>query len=347
MKIGTAESKKGEIAYGRINVGYTMGRHAIDIPVVIVEGLQEGPTLLVNAAIHGAEIIGTLGIHKVLREIDPKQVKGTILFVPVANQGAFEFDSRATMWDGQIMNRQGLGKEDGTITQQLAWHLVNDLILKSDAYVDIHSGTQDSYVYYTIYESEAPGVKPEVLEMAKKMAVAFGLKDIMADSPWKGGYTEEVMAMGVPSIVVEIGGGADFFRNGQQQIATCAQGIRNVAILVGNLEGEIVTESDQVTFWRGEAEIHNDAQGGILLTHFTYGDHMEKGDVWGVMYDPFTGKEIKRLLAPISGTQLPSGVNWPAVKPNDWLSIIGNPMGEGTVKVTDVLTGLSVRVGNK
>jgi hypothetical protein len=345
MKIGSAESKKGEIAYGTIVVGHTMGRFPIEIPVVIVEGLEDGPTLLVNAAIHGAEIIGTLGIHKVLREIDPKEVKGTLLFVPVANQGAFEFDSRATQWDGQIMNRHGLGKEDGTITQQLAWHLVHDLILKSDAYVDIHSGTQDSYVYYTIYESEAPDVSAEVLEKAKKMAAAFGLKDVMADSPWKGGYIEEVMARGIPSIVVEIGGGADFFRHGHQQIETCAQGIRNVAILNGNLEGEIVTEADTVTFWRGEAEIENDAQGGILLTNFTYGDYMEEGDVWGVMYDPFTGKEIKKLYAPISGTQLPSGVTWPAVKPGDWLSIIGNKMGEE--KIQDLLSGFPVRVAGE
>lgn len=344
MRIGTAESKKGEIAYGRITVGYTMGRYPIDIPVVIVEGEEEGPTLLVNAAIHGAEIIGTLGIHKVLRDIDPKEVKGTLLFVPVANQGAFEFDSRATKWDGEIMNRKGLGKVDGSITEQLAWHLVHDLILKSDAYVDIHSGTQDSYVYYTIYESEAPNVDPDVMAMSKKMATAFGLKDVMADSPWKGGYIEEVMAKGVPSIVVEIGGGSDFFRHGGEQIETCAEGIKNVARLMGLLEGEIVTASDTVTFWRGEAEIENDAQGGILLLNYTYGDHMKEGDVWGVMYDPFTGKELKRLYAPISGTQLPSSVVWPAVKPGDWLSIIGNPMSQEKVK--DILAGFDVRLAS-
>ena len=167
------------------------------------------------------------------------------------------------------------------------------------------------------------------LEKAKKMSAAFGLKDVMADSPWKGGYIEQVMAMGVPSIVVEIGGGADFFRNGHQQIETCAQGIVNVAILNGNLEGE--------------AEIHNNAQGGIILLNYTYGDYMEKGAIWGVKYDPFTGKELEKLYAPISGTQLPSGVNWPAVKPNEWLSIIGNPMGDGTVKVKDLLAGFPVR----
>ena len=36
MKIGTAQSKKGEIAYGRITVGYTMGRFPIDNRIAAV-----------------------------------------------------------------------------------------------------------------------------------------------------------------------------------------------------------------------------------------------------------------------------------------------------------------------
>ena len=80
---------------------------------------------------------------------------------PVANQSAFEFGIRTTQWDGMILNRQGLGKEDGAITERIAYHFVRDIVLKANAFVDIHSGTEDGFVWYTIARSP-DGVAPEV-----------------------------------------------------------------------------------------------------------------------------------------------------------------------------------------
>ena len=298
MQIGSAISKKGEIAYGKITVGHTMGRIPIDIPVVIVEGLEDGPTLAVSAAVHGAELIGAMGIHEFLFHVDPKQLKGRIVLVPVANQSAFEFGQRNTKWDEMNLNRHGLGRIDGAITERIAYYFAHDIVLKSDAHVDIHSGTEDGFVWYTIYDAEVEGVDPKVTEMAKRMAVAFGLTDIMAKCPdrWAGGYGDDVLRAGVPSIAVEIGGGGDYFINGKQQIEMCAQGIRNVAVLMGIMDGEIVAEAEDVTFWRGEAEIIAGGVGGLLRTHVQIGDFCPKGSVWGVLYDPFTAQEVETLL---------------------------------------------------
>ncbi len=347
MKIGTAESKPGEIAYGVITVGYTMGRFPIEIPVVIVEGNEDGPTLAVSGAVHGAELLGPMGIHEFLHQVDPSKVKGKIILVPVVNPGAFEFGLRSTKWDGQNLNREGLGKIDGTITQQIAYHFVHDIVLKADALVDIHSGTEDGFVWYTIYEADVEGVDPQVIEQSKKLAVAFGLQEIMGKCPdrWAGGYMDDVLEAGVPAVTVEIGGGGDYFINGKQQIEMCAQGIRNSAILLGILEGEIITELDEVTFWRGEAEIIAGAKGGLLRTNIQIGDFCAEGSVWGVLYDPYTGKEVEQLIMPIDCYQLASLHPWPAVRPGSAMSVLGNKMGDGTVKVRSILTDVPVRTG--
>ena len=347
MKIGTAESKKGEIAYGRITVGHTMGRFPIEIPVIIAEGLKEGPTLAVSACVHGAELIGAMGIHKLLHTLDPKQLRGSLILVPVANQSAFEFGQRNTVWDSMNLNREGIGKPDGTITQQIAHHFAHDIILKADAFVDIHTGTADGFVWYTIYEAEMRGVDDAVTEMSKKMAVAFGLQEIMGKCPdrWAGGYMDDILRAGVPSIAVEIGGGADYLLNSKQQIEMCAQGLRNVAILLGIMEGEIVTELDEVTFWRGDAEIIAGAKGGLLRTDVQIGDFLQRDSVWGILYDPLTGLEVERLHTPIDCYQLASFHPWPAVHPGGALSVLGNKMGDGTVKVKDVITDIPIRVG--
>ena len=349
MKIGSCESKKGEITYGSIVVGYTMSRMPIEIPVVIAEGLEDGPTLAVSAAVHGAELMGAMGIHEFLFHLDPKQLKGRIVFSPVTNQSAFEFGMRNTKWDEMNLNRHGLGKPDGAITERIAYHFTHDMVLKADGHVDIHSGTEDGFVWYTIYDAEAPGADPKVVEQAKRMAVAFGLTDIMAKCPdrWAGGYGIDVLCAGVPTITVEVGGGGDYFINGKQQIEMCAQGIRNVAVLMGIMDGEIVAEAEDVTFWRGEAEIIAGAQGGLLRTNVQIGDFCPKGSVWGVLYNPFTAQPVETFYTPIDCYQLPSLHPWPAIRPGSAVSVMGNKWGDGTVKVKSVLNDVPVRIGTK
>ena len=347
MKIGTCESKKGEIAYGKITVGYTMGRFPIDIPIVIAQGLEDGPTMTVSGCVHGGELLGVMGIHELLHHVDPRQMKGTIIFVPIANQSAFEFGERSTVWDGQNLNREGLGKPDGTITQQTAHHFTSETVLKSDAFVDIHSGTPDGFVWYSIYRATTGDVDPAVIDMSKKMAVAFGLKEIMGKTPdrWAGGYMVDVLRRGVPSITIEIGGGGDYLLNGKQQIEMCAQGIRNVAILLGILDGDIVVETEEMTVFEGDGEIIASGKGGLLRTDVQIGDFLKKDSVWGILYDPFTGLEIERYLTPHDCYQLASFHPWPAVHPGSALAVLGNPMFDAPLKVREVLAGFNVRVG--
>lgn len=327
MRIGNVESRQGQKVSGAITVGHTTARMPIDIPVNIVQGKEDGPVLAVSGAVHGAEVIGTLGILQVLRELDPGELRGTLIAVPVANQSAFEFGHRETRWDGGNLNRMGRGKENGTLTQRIAYCYYHQVVTKADALIDIHSGNAESYVWYTIYKSEVEGAKPEVIQKSKQMAIAFGLKDLMARSPWKGTFIEDAVRDGIPAITPEIGGGLDFLHGGKRQIATCARGITNVMKLLGMLNGEIETESDEVTIWAGETEIENDAAGGLLLVERSYGDYLKRGDVYARMYNPFTGEAIKTIVAPADGYVLPSGARWPVVRPGRWLAILGSKLG--------------------
>ena len=326
MKVGNLESKRGQKVSGVITAGYTTAQMPIDIPVNIVQGMDDGPVLAVSGAVHGAEVIGTLGIIKVLRELDPKTLRGTLIAVPVGNQSAFEFGDRVSKWDKGNLNRMGRGKKDGKLTERIAYHYYHEVVAKSDALIDIHSGNSESYVWYTIYESEVEGSKPEVIEKSKKMASAFGLKEVMAKSPWKGTFIEDAMRDGIPAITPEIGGGLDFFYGGNKQMEACARGIYNVMKLMGMLDGEIETESDEVTIWEGETEIINDSIGGIMLVERDYGDYLKKGDVYARFYNPFTGDELKTVVAPADGYVIPSGARWPVVRPGRWLAILGSKL---------------------
>ena len=80
IRVGTAEAKRGELKKGLIKGIELNTTTSIDIPVLVMNGAQDGPTLLVVSTQHGTEIQGVEVVHKVLREkVDPKKLRGAII----------------------------------------------------------------------------------------------------------------------------------------------------------------------------------------------------------------------------------------------------------------------------
>ena len=85
ISVGRGEFKKGAIKGIELNTGVS-----IDVPVLVMNGAKDGPTLVVTSTQHGIEIQGIEVIRKVMRErLNPRDLKGTIISVPVANPLAF------------------------------------------------------------------------------------------------------------------------------------------------------------------------------------------------------------------------------------------------------------------
>ena len=337
MKIRHIEAGPGEKAFGYLESSTTLSGIPIHIPVNIVRGVEDGPVLLVNSALHGREAIGTFALGKILRELDPKALKGTLIAVPVTNTSGFEFDSRLVAWDGGNL---GTHAEDasleGSPSNQLSHMYLNELVAKSDAVIDIHSGGSEACVWYTIYVGEHG--TPEVQEQSKQMALAFGLKQLMRRRPsrWavRSAPKDIAAEMGIPAISPEVGGGGAWYTydaerenyrfTGHDQIATCERGIKNVMILMGMLEGTIETESRFAEIYdASDVEIWSGKHAGIILRHFEWGDYFEEGDVFATVYDPFTGEKTAEILAPNSGYVLNTGLCWPTAGQGKWLGNLG------------------------
>ena len=328
MQVGNIVGKPGTKVRGRLLVGYTTSQIPIEIPITIVMGAKPGKTLVISGGVHGREAVGPLGIGKVLRELDPKQMTGNLIAAPVVNMSAFEFAARNTVWDDMDLNRQRTGKKDGTITQRIAYHLFHDIVMLGDAYIDIHTSNSEGFVWYTIFLADVDGATPEVTAKSKEMAMAYGLEQIFGKTPWKGTFKEEAIRHGIPAITPEVGGGADFFQNGHKQIEYCARGVVNVMKLMGILPGTIETESDKVIIWNGHTEFSNDALGGLMVLQVKRGDRLKKGDLYAIKYDPTTGDEVARIFAAADGTVLNSGLVWPLCPAGRWLGILGDKMEE-------------------
>jgi predicted deacylase len=324
VKVGNIEGQSGKKVTGRLWVGQTTSQIPVELPVTIVMGRRSGPTLVVSGGVHGREILGVLGVGKVLRDLDPGQMSGNLVAVPLANMSSFEFGYRMSLWDEENLEDAGCGAADGSLTERLAHRLCHEVVLKGDAYIELHSSRAESLVWYTIYFANVAGAAPAVEAASKEMALAFGLEQVWESSPWPAPLKEAAMREGVPAIMPEIGGGADFFRNGRRQIADCARGIINVMKLMGILPGEIETEAKSATIWDGHTEVFNDGTGGLVLLECQRGDRVNKGDTFAVKYDPTTGEEMSRIIAPADGTVLNTGLVWPLCRGGSFLGVLGD-----------------------
>ena len=86
FKIGGEVVGVGKTAIVRLELPklYTM-RASPEMAVHVINGAKAGPTMFVSAAIHGDELNGVEMVRRLLLELDPKEVSGTLIAIPVVN----------------------------------------------------------------------------------------------------------------------------------------------------------------------------------------------------------------------------------------------------------------------
>ena len=89
------------------------------MPVHVLRGRKPGPRLFVCAAVHGDEIIGVEIIRRLLKFKILKQLRGSLIAVPIVNIYGFINNSRY-LPDRRDLNRFFPGSRKGSLTSQLA-----------------------------------------------------------------------------------------------------------------------------------------------------------------------------------------------------------------------------------
>ena len=142
FRVGTASANPGDISFGVIEVGKLADSSTVDIPVILVNGSKLGSTLYLGAAVHGNEITGVEAIRRIIVKLDPKKVSGKIIAVPFQSSLAFRSMSRVTPNDFSPDNLDALfpGTPDGSLTERMAFLLMNEAISKADYVLDLHTG---------------------------------------------------------------------------------------------------------------------------------------------------------------------------------------------------------------
>ncbi|MDI3341132.1 MAG: M14 family metallopeptidase [Sphaerobacter sp.] len=317
FKVGTAAAEPGTRADGVIPVTRRPGGEPLTIPVVVVHGTGDGPTLWIDGAIHGDEPEGPLSIQKLLAELDPRQLRGTVVAIPVVNVAAFEAQQRGNPFDGFTydMNRIYPGRPDGYPTERVAWAHYEAMIDTADLLIAVHSGGAHSYLAQAqFYNGTDAG-----LELAKAMGPGWDL--ILKPLGSKGSPPAAMAERGKPAITVELGGLCstlpnDFHRNG----TVLKDAFLNVMRHYGMIDGEAQYADAwhlgvQRTVLAGVGGFFVPEEGVQYRTPITGGTRIAR------ILDLY-GNVLKEIVAPCDG-QIFGMRTLPAVYQGDWACFFG------------------------
>lgn len=179
----------------------------IPIPIGVIVG-GPGPTVMIVAGNHGDEYEGQVVAGRVMREVVPQHVTGRLIIFPAANFPAARAGLRTSPIDGGNLNRLFPGDPLGTITQQIAFHITEDLLPRCDAVLDLHSG--GSSLMYAPSALIRRGDDPARFAQALALLKAFGAPlSYIVQPGTNGGRTlsDTAYRAGVLHLGTELGGG--------------------------------------------------------------------------------------------------------------------------------------------
>src|SRR5690349_3765084 len=93
-------------------------RGPVEWQIVVARGKQDGKAMLAFGGVHGDEYEGPLAVHQVFSRLDPREMHGSFVGVPICNPLAFAAKQRTSPQDGANLARCFPGKPRGTITQR-------------------------------------------------------------------------------------------------------------------------------------------------------------------------------------------------------------------------------------
>ncbi len=323
MKLGTIQAAPGSKAYGRLQTGATHGQFPAQIPLHIVNGAQAGPTLVVQAGTSGLEIEPALVLPHIVKELQPAQVSGALILVPLMNTSGFEFTQVNSAWDDKHLNRLGRGKARGSISQQMVHQYYQAAIADADALLDIRSGSQWSYHHFAgVYN----------LGNAKKsrdLAVALGLPQVVLGREADESMASEAAKDGLAVVAAHIGGGPGLRDYRERDLGRIRNAVLNAMRHLGMLAGKLESDSENVVVLQQHTVLKpTRARGFTFIDKSLRGKAVQAGDQLGYVRHPFSGEVLEAIRAPRSGIVVEGGAAWPVVPEDTVLAMLGDLVEE-------------------
>ncbi len=262
----------------------------IDIPVYVFNSKKPGPTILIQAGLHGDEINGIEIVRRMLQQKRFKINKGAVIAVPILNIFGFIHFSRDVP-DGKDVNRSFPGTKSGSMASRMAYHYVTQIMHQMDLAIDLHTGGAQRHNFPQIRFTKED-------ENSRELAEVFNAPFSFSSRLIKGSFRNAAFLMGKPTIVFEAG---ESMRFDDYAILEGMQGILNVLKhfkMISKVEPMYVERRNSVLL-RSRKWLRAPT-AGMFIPEITNGREIRKGQEMGLITDTYA-RHSKIIKAPFDG----------------------------------------------
>ena len=287
--IGGQVVAPGTGATVELPVSHLSDHTPVTMPVRVIHGRADGPTIFVSAGIHGDEVIGVEIVRRLLRSAALRSVKGTLIVIPIVNAFGFMNHSRY-LPDRRDLNRCFPGSTGGSLGSRLAHLFLQEIVARCDLGIDLHSAA--------IHRTNLPQIRispdnPEMLELAQVFGAPVILQSPLRDGSLRGA----AKALGRDVLLYEAGEGLRF---DEYCVRAGVAGILRVLRYKGMVGGRGIMAATSASQVCTSSKWLRAPVGGLLRTFRADGDVVEAGAVLAAVADPF-GRQEQEIAAPFDG----------------------------------------------
>jgi hypothetical protein len=256
---------------------------AISIPIAVIRN-GEGPTVFLMAGNHGDEYEGQIVLAKLIRELEPRHVRGRVIILPAANLPAAMDGARVSPIDQGNLNRAFPGDPHGTPTFAIAHYIDSILYPMADYHHDLHSGGS-SLKYVPFCSMRKSGdTALDARSLAALQAFDAPLSMVWAYNPENRLAGAAAARRGLVSLGGEFGGGGDVDR---ASVAMLDRGVRNFLQFSG-----VMADADPLPAPRGTRLVEVSSrdhyvyatESGLLEPLVDLGAEVQQGDLAGQIH---------------------------------------------------------------
>jgi len=262
--LGTAEAAPGEMATGRLEVGEARDGTTVGLPVAVVNGAREGDTLYLQAVSDGDELNGVGVLGRALPEIEPAELRGTILVVGIVNVYGYLTAEHRNPIDDTKINRAYPGDATGTSSERIA-AATFEAATRADLAIDLHQGSTSRMIEEVrVRCGKRHARHDECLELAR----VFGCGHILDRKGPDGQLARVAPDEGIPTIDPELGAAVGW---DEESIQAGVAGVFNVLRHYDFLAGDTAVEPQTRA---SGFEQYGSPAGGLVHFRVDLGDHV-------------------------------------------------------------------------
>lgn len=309
--IGGISVKPGVRATVEIPIARLATGSPVALPVIVVHGRHDGPTVWISAAVHGDEINGVEIIRRVLEQLDAKVLCGTVLAVPVVNVHGFLNGSRY-LPDRRDLNRSFPGSMRGSLAGRIAHLFLHEIVERCSVGIDLHTGSD--------HRTNLPQIRANLDdEETRRLAHAFAPPAMVHSATRDGSLRQAGTDAGATVLLYEAG---EAWRFGEHAIRVGTSGVLRVLAALEMIEDSEAPDAQEPMVCR-DSTWSRAGKSGIATLWIELGDQVTKGQAIGRVHDSF-GQRLSQINARADGVVI--GLNLdPIVNQGDALVHIAFP----------------------